>query len=141
DLVKDLDSKRMPFAQLDRALLAQLPDVSLGLGADLLGVAAFGLVGPLAPLVIEAKLQGMIAVALLGPNLEHRTGPAFQDGHGHTRSVFPENLGHADFSPQQTDLHRTAPLDSETLDREGRRHEPRRTSRRSGGFPCLTWSW
>ena len=72
-----------PSVDVGRSGLADLADVSLGLGVDLPGMAALGLGGALPLLVVEAQLHGMIAVALLGPDQEHGARAAFQDGDRH----------------------------------------------------------
>ena len=57
----------------------------------------------------KPELHGVIAVALLGPDLEHGARAAFQDGDRHRRAVLLVNLGHADLAPQQSHSHRLTP--------------------------------
>ena len=101
--------KRLAFGDFGRPVLANLADKSLRLAADLLGMAALGLVGLLSLLVVEAELPGVVAVAILGADLQHRAGPAFQDRDRHDDAVLLIDLGHADFSPEQPDTHRPTP--------------------------------
>ena len=95
-----------PSATSVGGLLADLADVALGLGVDLLGVAALGLGGALPLLVGEAELHGVVAVALLGPDLEHGARAALQDGDRDGGPVGLVDLGHADFAAEQSDAHR-----------------------------------
>src|SRR5258708_37354723 len=56
DLVEDLDRQGLPLGDpVGRRLLADLADITLGLGVDLAGVAALGLGRALALLVVEAE--------------------------------------------------------------------------------------
>src|SRR5262249_38007323 len=107
DLVEQVDGEGLPLGHLGRAVLADLADITLGLGVDLAGVAALGLRGVLPLLVIEAELQRVVPVALLGPDLEDHAGAAFQDGHGQYDPVLLVDLGHADFAAEKSHSHRS----------------------------------
>ena len=63
-------------------------------------MTALGLRGALPLLVVEAELPGEVAVAVLGPDLKHRAGTAFQDGDRLHGPVLLVDLGHADFAAE-----------------------------------------
>ena len=112
-----------PSADLGRPVLADLADVSLGLGVDLRGMAALGLGGLLPLLVVEAELPGVVAVAILGADLEHRAGTAFQDRDRHDGPVLLINLGHADLAAEQSHTHRPTPSQESSESAGMNRHD------------------
>src|SRR5437763_12835171 len=70
--LEGFDGERLAFGQVGWFTLPDLADVAFGFRIDLLRMAAFGLSGAFSLLVVEAQLHGVIAVALFGPNQEHR---------------------------------------------------------------------
>ena len=109
DLFEQLDGQRLTLGHVGRTGLPHLADEPFWLGVDLAGMAPLGLGGLLALLVVETQLHGVIAVAVFGPYQEHGAWTAFQDRDRHRRAVFLVDLGHADFAPQQSHLHRLTP--------------------------------
>ena len=79
--------------------------MTLGGDAGLLGVAELGL-GELALLdFLEAKLDGAVAVVLLGLLLSDDAGTRFDNGHGNDLAALIEDLGHAHFFADDCFLH------------------------------------
>src|ERR1700733_5917157 len=93
DRAKKIDGQRLAFAYFSGPVLADLPDIPLGLSAHLASVSPRRLSRVLALLVVKTKLQRVITVALGSSHLEHRTRTAFQHGHGYDDPVFLVNLG------------------------------------------------
>ena len=92
-------------------------------------MAPRGLAGVFPLLVVKTELEGMVAVALGGSDLQDRARAAFEDGHRHDDPIFLVNLGHSHLATQQSHTHRQAPS-------KGRTNPPARTGtqrRRSRG--------
>src|SRR5579883_2193474 len=92
DLLEEVDGQLLPFRDLGGPILANFPDIAFGLGVDLACMTAFGLGGPLPALVVESELPGVVTVAVLGPDLEHGAGAAFQDGDRHDGPILLVDL-------------------------------------------------
>ena len=100
DFLEELDGQGLALGDLGRRLLADLADIALGLGVDFLRMAAGGLRGVLPLPVVITELPGMIAVAILGPDLKHGAWAAFQDGDRLDGAIFLVDLGHADLAAE-----------------------------------------
>ena len=68
-------------------------------------VAGFRLRRALAPAVVEAELDRVVAVRGFALDLHHMARPGLDDGDGQQRAVFREELRHPDFFPQQPGDH------------------------------------
>jgi hypothetical protein len=56
-------------------------------------------------LVAKAKLNSLIAIAILGANLKNRTRTNLQDRHRNGRAVLSDDRRHPDFSSEQSNRH------------------------------------
>src|SRR5207302_7263865 len=121
DFLEDLAGRQLRTDfQLSRPVQAELADVALRLhvrflrdlhagGGQLLAafrfdlagdVAAFGQGRLVARLVEETELHGVVAVAVLGANLEDGAGADFQDGDGGHFALLVVDLGHTDLQAE-----------------------------------------
>ena len=80
------------------------------MGATMDPVAALRADGLAPRLVPEAKLHGVITVALRRTDLQHRAGAAFDDGDGIEIAFVVVDLRHADFETEQTESHGRFPF-------------------------------
>jgi hypothetical protein len=60
-------------------------------------MAHLGLVGMLFLFIVESKLDGIISVHFLGPDLGDIAGPGFNNRAGHIPAIGIEYAGHPDF--------------------------------------------
>src|SRR5205085_2316360 len=98
-LLEDVDGHRLSDLELAR-LVAELDEAAHRGGVCLLQVPELGFGDPLLLDRPEAELHGLVAVALVGADAGHVTGPGLDHRYPLDASIFAEHLGHPQLPAQ-----------------------------------------